>query len=160
EIDALFLDQPFSVRATCAIVTLPLGVLQAPPDEADAVRFVPALNAKRTALDGLVSGPVLKLSLRFRNAFWEELDGGKYHDASFFPSANTTFPTFRTPRPLRAPLLTAWIGGPKAARLSMFETPRIVREALESLSTLFGGQTVSDLQLEAAYVHNWQTDPL
>lgn len=160
EIDALFLDQPFSVRATCAIVTLPLGVLQAPPDAQGAVRFVPGLDAKREALEGLVSGPVLKLSLRFRTSFWEELDGGKYHDAAFFHSTSTTFPTFWTPRPLRAPLLTAWIGGPKAAQLSLYETPHIVREALESLTILFGGRAVSELQLEAAYLHNWQTDPL
>lgn len=160
EIDALFLDQPFSVQAACAIVTLPLGVLQAPPEAEGAVRFVPALDAKRSALEGLASGPVLKLSLRFRTPFWEELDDGKYHDTSFFHSASTAFPTFWTPLPLRAPLLTAWIGGPKAARLSMFETPHIVREALDSLSALFGGRPAASFQLEAAYLHNWQTDPL
>jgi monoamine oxidase len=159
EIDATFLDQPFSVKAACAIVTLPLGVLQASADTAGAVRFVPALDAKRKALEGLAFGPVLKLSLRFRHAFWEELDGGKYEGAAFFHSATTAFPTFWTSLPLRAPLLTAWIGGPKAARLSTSETPEIVRQALESLSTVFGGRAYSEFQLEAAYLHNWQTDP-
>jgi monoamine oxidase len=159
EIDATFLDQPFSVQAACAIVTLPLGVLQAPVEAAGAVRFVPPLDAKRNALQGLVSGPVLKLSLRFRRAFWEELDGGSYEDASFFHSAATAFPTFWTSLPLRAPLLTAWIAGPKAARLSTSEMPDIVRQALESLSTVFGGRPPSEFELEAAYLHNWQTDP-
>jgi monoamine oxidase len=159
EIDAIFLDQPFSVQAACAIVTLPLGVLQAPAEASGAVRFVPGLDTKRKALEGLVSGPVLKLSLRFRRAFWEELDGGKYEGASFFHSADTAFPTFWTSLPLRAPLLIAWIGGPKAARLSMFEMPDIVRQALESLSTLFAGRLPSEFELEAAYLHNWQTDP-
>jgi len=161
EIDATFLDQPFSVKAACAIVTLPLGVLQASAnaDAAGAVRFIPALDAKRKALEGLGFGPVLKLSLRFRHAFWEQLDGGRYEDAAFFHSATTAFPTFWTSLPLRAPLLTAWIGGPKAARLSMSETPDIVRQALESLSTVFGGRAYSEFQLEAAYLHNWQTDP-
>jgi monoamine oxidase len=159
EIDAIFLDQPFSVRAACVIVTLPLGVLQAPAETPGAVGFMPGLDAKRRALEGLVSGPVLKLSLRFRRAFWEELDGGKYQGASFFHSAATAFPTFWTSLPLRAPLLTAWIGGPKAARLSVSETPDIVRQALESLSTVFGGRAHSEFELEAAYLHNWQTDP-
>jgi monoamine oxidase len=159
EIDATFLDQPFSVKAACAIVTLPLGVLQASAGAAGAVRFVPALDAKRKALEGLAFGPVLKLSLRFRHAFWEQLDGGRYEGAAFFHSATTAFPTFWTSLPLRAPLLTAWIGGPKAARLSMSETPDIVRQALESLSTVFGGRAYSEFQLEAAYLHNWQTDP-
>jgi monoamine oxidase len=159
EIDAIFLDQPFSIRAACAIVTLPLGVLQAPAEASGAVRFVPALDAKREALERLIFGPVLKLSLRFRSAFWEELDGGKYQGASFFHSAATAFPTFWTSLPLRAPLLTAWIAGPKAARLSMYETPDIVRQALDSLSTVFGGRPQSEFELEAAYLHNWQTDP-
>ncbi len=160
EIDATFLDYPFSVRARCAIVTLPLGVLQAAPQQTGAVHFVPALHSKRRALEALASGPVLKLSLRFRNAFWEELEGGRYREASFFHSAATVFPTFWTSVPLRAPLLTAWLGGPKADRLSKCPTPQIVQQALESLSTLFGGLAVSELQLEAAYLHNWQTDPL
>jgi monoamine oxidase len=159
EVDAAFLDQPFKIEAARAIVTLPLGVLQAPADSPGAVRFVPALDAKQKALAGLAFGPVLKLSLRFRNAFWEELDGGKYQDASFFHSAQTPFPTFWTTFPLRAPLLTAWIGGPQAARLSDSQLPEIVARAMESLSKIFGGRTGSDFQLEAAYLHNWQTDP-
>jgi monoamine oxidase len=159
EIDAVFLDQPFSVRAGCAIVTLPLGVLQAPAGGQGAVRFVPELEAKRAALEGLASGPVLKLSLRFRNSFWDELDGGRYRDAAFFHSAATAFPTFWTSLPLRAPLLTAWVGGPKAARLSAAEMPDIVRQALQSLSTVFRRRAYREFQLEAAYLHNWQTDP-
>ena len=159
EIDAAFLDQPFSVQATCAIVTLPLGVLQAPDGASGTVRFVPGLDTKREALQQLVFGPVLKLSLRFRTAFWEKLDGGRYEDAAFFHSAATAFPTFWTSLPLRAPLLTAWIAGPKAARLSMYEMPDIVRQAMDSLSTVFGGRPQSEFELEAAYLHNWQTDP-
>ena len=159
EIDAAFLDQPFSVQATCAIVTLPLGVLQAPAGATGTVRFVPGLDTKREALQQLVFGPVLKLSLRFRTAFWEKLDGGRYEDAAFFHSAASAFPTFWTSLPLRAPLLTAWIAGPKAARLSMYEMPEIVRQALDSLSTVFGGRPQSEFELEAAYLHNWQTDP-
>lgn len=159
EIDATFLEQPFSIKAACAIVTLPLGVLQAPADAAGTVRFVPGLDAKREALAGLGFGPVLKLTLRFRKAFWEELEGGKYQDASFFHSATTAFPTFWTSLPLRAPVLTAWIGGPKAARLSSAEMPDIARQALESLAAIFGGRPQSEFELEAAYLHNWQTDP-
>jgi monoamine oxidase len=152
--------EPFGARATRAIVTLPLGILQAPADSAGAVRFTPALDAKRHALSGLASGPVLKLGLRFRRAFWEEVDGGRYEDASFFHSPDTTFPTFWTQLPVRAPLLTAWIGGPKAARLSNLSTDEIAREALTSLAAVFGGRPAAELELEAVYLHNWQTDPL
>ena len=159
QIDATFLDRPFRVSARHAIVTLPLGVLQAPEGSPGAVRFVPELGAKRAALSGLISGPVLKLSLRFRRAFWEELDGGRYQEASFFHSWQTAFPTFWTSLPLRAPLLIAWIAGPKAARLSGLQMPQIVERAMESLTTLFGGRPQGEFELEAAYLHNWQTDP-
>jgi monoamine oxidase len=40
------------------------------------------------------------------------------------------------------------------------DTPAIVAEALESLSTIFSGLAIGEFQLEAAYLHNWQTDPL
>jgi len=154
EIDVTRFDQSYTVKATTVIVTLPLGVLQA-----GTVGFEPALREKKQALEALVFGPVLKLSLRFRTAFWEELDDRKYAGASFFHSAETAFPTFWTTLPLRAPLMTAWIAGPKAAHLSTREMPHIVGQALESLSTVFGGRSQSKLELEAAYLHNWQTDP-
>ena len=154
EIDVTRFDKTFTVKAQTAIVTLPLGVLQA-----GSVQFSPDLAAKQRALEGLAFGPVLKLSLRFRTAFWEEIDGGKYAGAAFFHSADTAFPTFWTSLPLRSPLMTAWIAGPKAAQLSTQEMPHIIGKALESLSTVFGGQSPDLFGLEAAYLHNWQTDP-
>jgi monoamine oxidase len=159
DIDAMFLDRSFKVRAARAIVTLPLGVLQAPADAAGTVRFMPALDSKRGALAQLAFGPVLKLNLRFRKAFWEDIDGGRYQDASFFHSAHTPVATFWTTLPLRTPLLTAWIAGPKAAQLSNSQLPEIVGLAMESLSAIFGGRAASEFQLEAAYLHNWQQDP-
>lgn len=154
EIDVSRFDQSSTVTAKTVIVTLPLGVLQA-----GDVEFTPALDSKESALEQLVFGPVLKLSLRFRKAFWEELDDGQYAGASFFHSAETAIPTFWTSLPLRTPLMTAWIAGPKAAKLSTREMPYIVGQALESLSTVFGGQPQSKFELEGAYLHNWQTDP-
>lgn len=151
-IEASFLGQPFAVTARCVIVTLPLGVLQE-----GSVRFLPELQSKRPALSSLAAGAVLKLGLRFRKAFWDEIDGGRYRNAAFFHSAETAFPTFWTPLPLRAPLLTAWIGGPKAERLSAESDSRIVQHAMESLSTVF--RDAGPLELEAAYLHSWQSDP-
>jgi monoamine oxidase len=114
--------EAFTAKAMRTIITLPLGVLQAPAASPGAVRFTPSLTAKHHALGALASGPVLKLGLRFRSAFWEKVDAGRYEDASFFHSPDTAFPTFWTQLPTRAPLLTAWVGGPKAARLSNLST--------------------------------------
>ena len=86
-----------------AVVTLPLGVLQS-----RAVRFTPGLEKDR-ALRRLASGPVIKATLRFAHAFWEQHRG-----VAFFHAPQAAFPTFWTPLPARAPLLIAWAGGPKA----------------------------------------------
>ncbi|MDB6044829.1 MAG: hypothetical protein JWM63_3380 [Gammaproteobacteria bacterium] len=159
EVEGVFLDQPFRVKAAKAIVTVPIGVLQLPAGTPGAIRFNPAIDEKSAAIAGIVSGPVLKVVLRFRNVFWEELDGGRYHDASFFHSPHTTFSTFWTCMPLRAPLLNAWMGGPDAARLSEASNAEIIHKALDSLQAIFGGRSQGKQQLEAAHVHNWQRDP-
>jgi monoamine oxidase len=156
EIDGEFLGKAFHAKARRAIVTLPLGVLQAPAEARGAVRFTPALTDKQAALDGLASGPVLKVVLRFRSAFWEDLEGGKYRDAGFFQAPDLTFPTFWTARPVHAPLLAAWMGGPRAARLGQRPVADIVRAACDAAQSMFGGHP---LELEAAYVHDWLSDP-
>lgn len=152
------LGEPFRVRARQAIITLPLGVLQVAPGAPGSVLFTPELDDKRAALRGLHFGAVLKVILRFRHAFWEEVDGGRYRDAAFFHAAGPEFPTFWTTLPLRAPVLTAWMGGPAAERLSTQSDERIVRIALERLAALFPHHGPRHLQLEAAHLHNWQRD--
>jgi monoamine oxidase len=158
EVAGQWLGQPFSCQASRAIITLPLGVLQSEPGTAAAVRFEPELTEKDACLRGLASGPVLKVVLRFRTAFWEELHGGRYRDASFFHAPDAQFPTFWTCLPLRAPLLNAWVGGPRAARLSERTEEQVVQQALASLLALFG--QAAALELEASYCHNWIRDPL
>ena len=56
------------LRARAAVCTLPVGVLKS-----GSVRFLPELpESKRTALEGIEMGPVLKLLLHFRERFWPE----------------------------------------------------------------------------------------
>ena len=158
EVSGTFLGRPFRESAPRAIVTLPLGVLQLPAGAPGSVEFTPVLKQKTRALAGLSSGPVLKVMLRFRTPFWEELDEGRYEEAGFFQAPDAAFPTFWTALPLRAPLLVAWAGGPRASRMAGLEAPAIVRHALTSLKTVFKGVALETL-LEAAYVHDWQRDP-
>ncbi|MBI2297188.1 MAG: FAD-dependent oxidoreductase [Betaproteobacteria bacterium] len=158
-VEGTALGKPFRATARRAIITLPLGVLQLARDAPGAVCFTPALKAKQQALEGLASGAVIKVALRFRAAFWEELDEARYRDASFFHSPEAAFPTFWTALPVRAPLLIAWAGGPKATRLSGAGTRDIIRQAVTSLKSVFGKQADIEARLEAAYVHDWQRDP-
>jgi len=158
-LDATRNGRSVAVRAPRAIVTLPLGILQLPPQAPNAVRFVPALTAKQKALAGLATGAVVKVLLQFTKPFWEEIADGRYADAAFFHRPRSAFPTFWTALPLRAPLVAAWAAGPAAQRLSGLAHGEIVHQALECFGALFGGDADPAAELRAAYLHDWQADP-
>lgn len=147
------------VLARQAIVTLPLGILQLPPQAPNGVRFVPALTGKQEALSKLGTGSVIKLMLQFREPFWEEIDGGRYADAAFFHAPRIAFPTFWTMLPVRASLLTAWAAGPAAAQLAGLSEGELVQTALQCLRKVFAGHERRLADFQGAYVHDWQADP-
>jgi monoamine oxidase len=157
EVEGIRLGEAFRVRARRAIVTLPLGVLQQPDGATGAVRFEPPLGKER-ALRQLAAGPVLKVILRFREAFWEKAERGACRTGSFFHAPEAPFPTFWSALPVRVPLLVGWAGGPKAARLAGAGTERIVKEALASVRQMFG-PGAGRARPESATVHDWQRDP-
>lgn len=141
-----FLGEPFVVKAKRAVITLPLGVLQS-----RRIIFSPALKAKSEALKKLASGPVIRVAMRFDRPFWESRAPG----VAFFHNPKAPFPTFWTPLPMRAPLLTAWAGGPKAARMTGWGDERLVAAALKSIASVLPGSA----PLAQAYVQDWQQDP-
>lgn len=159
EVTGRRLGEPFRAAARKAIVTVPIGVLKHSSPAEGAIRFTPPLAAKQAALDQLLAGTVLKVMLHLRRPFWEEQDGGRYADASFFHAPGKVFPTFWTTLPARTSLLNAWVGGPAAARLSESSDEEIVRHALGCAAAVFS-RAREELELEAAYVHNWHRDPL
>jgi monoamine oxidase len=124
------------VKARHAIVTLPLSLIR--------------LKEKRDALRKLAAGPVIRVALAFDEEFWRR----RARNAAFFHSPNAAFPTFWTPLPMRAPLLTCWAGGPKAARLTGKPSRTLIEQALRSVSGVFGRLP----PLMAAYVQDWQAD--
>jgi monoamine oxidase len=150
---------PYRVRARRAVATLPVGVLQAAPGQPGAVRFTPGLESKQKALDHLIMGPVLRVVLRFREPFWETIAGGRYRDVAFFHAPGGEVPTFWTALPDRVPILTAWTGGPSAARLSEADDAEIVQAAVRGAEMLFGAEARVHQLLADAHMHNWQRDP-
>ena len=158
-VNGTLLGRAFHAEADCAIVTLPLGVLQLPSRAPGAVQFDPTLKEKRVALDGLAAGPAMKAVLRFRRPFWSELAQGRYRRAGFFQAPEAAFPTFWTAYPGGAPVLVAWAGGPRARRVARADPADVVRQALESARELFGAAVDPERELVAAYVHDWQRDP-
>jgi monoamine oxidase len=125
------------VKAKRVIVTLPLSLIH--------------LKEKRAALRKLAAGPVVRIALAFDDEFWRRRAPG----VAFFHVPEAAFPTFWTPLPMRAPLLTCWAGGPKAARLTGMSAKKLIEEALRSVSRVFGRLP----PLVGAYAQDWQADP-
>ena len=146
------------VEAARAIVTLPLGVLQQPPESPNAVRFSPELRGKRKALMHLAAGPVIKVVMRFSRPFWAELRESRYRNAAFFFAPRAAFPTLWTSLPLRTSILTAWCAGPKADTLAGKGRNEVMLSVMGSLRAVFGRRNYSSL-LENVTWHDWQGDP-
>ena len=143
EIEGTFRGERWTAWAPRAVITLPLGVLQA-----RGVRFSPSL---RKPLNKLASGPVVRVAMAFPSAFWEKSHPG----VAFFHSPATPFPTFWTPLPMHAPILTAWAGGPKAEKLTGRRPEALLRHALASVRSVLG-----EIEEPKAFlVHDWKADP-
>ena len=139
ELRGTFRGEPWSAWAPRAIVTVPIGVLPS------------LLKEKNPALRKLASGPVVRVALAFKEAFWEKRHPG----VAFFHSPESPFPTFWTPLPMHAPLLTCWAGGPKAARLTGSSEKSLLKQALASVRAV-----MPNAEEPSAYLlHDWQADP-
>ena len=85
---------------------------------------------------------------------------GRYRDAAFFHAPQVDFPTVWTQMPMRAPLLVAWAGGPRALAVAQNAAPgEVVGRAVATLQTMFGKRCKLESELEGAYYHDWQADP-
>jgi len=153
-------------KARRALITLPLGVLQAADGQPGAVRFSPELpREKREAVHALEMGQVVRVVLHFKYRFWEGLDmpgTGDEEDLSqlgFIHYAEAPVPTWWTMLPEKAPVLVGWMGGPAAEQFSSRDQDSIIAGAIESLMRIFG-VTKEYLRgrLRASFMHNWQAD--
>ncbi len=149
------------------LVTIPLGVLKATEDNVAAIKFVPELpEEKRSAIENLPVGNVVKINLLFGERFWETIkmwdeDANQvdFHDAGFFHYPGASLPTWWTQLPVRAPLLVGWTGGPNADQL-IDDGPQMLNQAIESLSRICNMSRDEILpQLQLASAHDWRNDP-
>ncbi len=146
------------ISARASIVTLPLGMLQRDPARG-GVTFDPPLEAsKRSALEGLVMGPVLKVVLRFATPFWSTLHDGMFERAAFFHDERGAFPTYWTQFPLSAPTIVAWAGGPAA--VSLAGKSDLIERALVDFGRALDAENAARVAFEAGYVYDWQRDEL
>jgi monoamine oxidase len=145
------------IRGGRAVITLPLGVLRAPPDAEGGVRFFPSLTEKWAASEPLKVGSVIKVVLRFRKAFWE---AAGLETLAFLHMPEEPFLTWWTTQPMRSSVLTGWSGGRAAQRLAGWGAKAVLTRALESLARAFPrdrGQLAG--LLDAWHVFDWQSEP-
>jgi monoamine oxidase len=148
------------VRARAALVTVPLGVLQAPADAPGAIRFDPAPRETLDAARALGVAHVVKVVFRFRGFPWDRLKGiGPEEEPKFFQPEGGRFNVWWTPSPVRAPMLTAWVGGTAAERVEA-EGIDPVQAALDDLAEWLGvHRSEVEAELEEWHRHDWAADP-
>jgi monoamine oxidase len=150
-----------------AVITLPLGVLQAKAHQRGAVRFVPDLpRATQAAIERMAMGHAVRIILKFRERFWEklELPSSEHHEdlsqLGFFHFPEAAIPTWWTMLPVRAPVIVGWVGGPAAEKFAGRDKEYAVDQALASLRQIFGVSTDRMQKLlSASYWHDWGADP-
>jgi monoamine oxidase len=139
-------------EADAAILTVPPPVLSEIALPAAARECV-----KATADIGF--GNVVKFLFRFATRWWADHGGRDLGDLSFLLS-DATVPTWWTQYPDGYPVLTGWLAGPKADRVSSLAEPELINMGLASLGEIFDlppGRIRRDLV--AARAINWGNDP-
>lgn len=155
-------SQAFEAQARYALITVPLGVLQS-----GDIQFSPELpEPKRDAMAHLAMGRVARVTLRFRERFWEGIHpvpkepSEGLSNMSFLFSRQDWFPTWWTTMPRKLPILTAWAPFPDAELLSGRSKDFVVSKALDALAHVVNQpRTLLHGLLEDAYYHDWQADP-
>jgi monoamine oxidase len=136
------------IRATRIVIALPLGVLQS-----GTVPISPNPAAARDAISKMAMGTATRITLRFRERFWEV----SAPNLSFLFAQEETPATWWTATPDPSPAITGWIGGPRA--LCEQTGVALKDQALESLEKVFGRNDLASLLL-SFHTHDWQADPL
>ncbi len=143
-------------EAKTAVITLPLGVLQASGERA-CVRFVPEIPWKIDAARALRMGNVVKVVLCFDEPFWSRRG---LEEMAFLHLENQPFPVFWSLAPVITPVLIGWASGPYSAGLTGLSQQHILSTAVKSLAAAFD-TSVEKLRshLKRSFVADWLADP-
>lgn len=146
------------VTAKRAVITLPLGVLKAPPGSAGAIPVEPEPPGWAEALRALEMGAAHRIVLRFEEAWWEQPGEPP---VSFVHGPGSAFPVWWVSSQGAEPRLTGWCGGPRATSIAGRAPDIIMEAALDSLAVTFGGGVREKAErMRGAHHHDWVADPL
>jgi monoamine oxidase len=139
-------------QADAAVLTVPFPLLS-------EIALPAAARERATATADIGFGNVVKILFRFATKWWANHGGRALADLSFLLS-DARVPTWWTQYPDGYPVLTGWLAGPKADRVSSLTEAELVDMGLASLAEIF------DLSLDrirrnlvAARAINWGNDP-
>ena len=146
-----------TLTAAKAVLTLPLPLLRRMIGDGGAPTLDPVPAGWREPLGRLHMGAAHRIVLGFDGRWWAPAGGA---GPSFVHGGPEPFPVWWTGLPRREPVITGWVGGPRAAALAGRGEAAMLRLALESLGSVFG-RDVGELRsrLRMAYVHDWSADP-
>lgn len=147
-----------------AIITVPVGVLQADALSEGAIAFTPALPEKMEAAKQIGFNSVIKILIQFNETFWE---GGELMQQQKqavknvgFIFSQQTIATWWTQAPQQTPLLTGWLAGPKANLLKEANNHQLLQQAIQSLATIFNTNVAAiNKKIVASKVFNWGAEP-
>lgn len=158
-----------ALDARAAIITVPIGVLNAPPGEPGAIVFEPSLGRDRVkseALRGMDMGAVMRATIAVRDPFWtserfmRRARSQNLDRVTFIHTNDEDFPVWWTPYPVSAPMLVAWTGGPPARELSSLGDDQATARAIEALARQFRFTRREARRLvTGTWIHNWDNDP-
>ena len=130
-----------------AVVTLPLGVLQA-----GKVKFEPAPGPVLEAVSALRMGNVCRFTLLFRQKVWPD-------KMSFLLTRELLPSVWWTAHPTSANSLTGWVGGPRSAMLDGMDAAELAHRGCAGLALAFGlDEAELGTNLAGAYMHDWKAD--
>jgi monoamine oxidase len=142
--------------ARAVVVTVPIGVLEAPPAWRGGIAFRPEPRGMRDAVARLAMGSVTKVVFAFDQLPWSR----RGPDIGFLITPDSDFGVWWAPASSRIPMAVAWSGGTPAAALDRRRSSDIVATALGDLSrALDVPRTRLAAGVRGAWLHDWQHDP-
>jgi monoamine oxidase len=155
-----------NIRARAVIVTVPLGVLLASPDDdGGAIRFTPPITVLDEARSCLAMGFVTRIVVLFDERWWTNKirsapKEASFDSLSFLHGESPRFPIWWTLHPAHLPMMVGWQGGPRALSLAGRSHDDVEALAITSLAKNLGvsRQRVAS-HVEATWMHDWQNDP-
>jgi monoamine oxidase len=135
------------------------AILTVPPPLLFEIALPSAARERVIAAADIGYGNVVKLLLRFATTWWSDIGGQNLADLSFLLS-DAPIPTWWTQYPDGYPVLTGWLAGPKADRVSSLTAAELVEMGLASLAEIFHlpADRISR-DLVASRAINWGNDP-